>query len=171
MCHPVAGLRGQCGERGSWLDSTVEVLSAHPVLSVTTRGYVQHPMPVYERHVFVCTHGDWCPSIDGDGLGVHARLKALVRDAGLSGTVRINHSGCFSQCGNGPMVVVYPDAVWYAAVTPDDADEIVRSHLVDGRPVERLAYDPPEPGAHKLERDAHGRPIGRAAPWPAGSVR
>ena len=120
-------------------------------------------MPVYERHVFVCTNGDWCPTVDGDGLGVHARLKALVNAAGLADRVRINRSGCFSQCGNGPMVVVYPDAVWYAHVQPDDAAEIFDSHLLDGNPVERLRYDPPTPGAHKVERDAEGRPIRREA--------
>ncbi len=114
-------------------------------------------MPVYERHVFVCTSGDWCPAIDGDGIGVHARLKALVNDAGLAGSVRINHAGCFSQCGNGPMVVVYPDAIWYAHVSPADAAEIVESHLVAGVPVERLRYDPPGMGPHKLPRDAEGR--------------
>ena len=126
-------------------------------------------MPIYERHVFVCTRGEWCPSVDGDGIGVHAALKGAVREAGLSGRVRINHSGCFSQCGNGPMAVVYPEGTWYAALTPADVDEIVRSHLIDGEPVERLRFDPPEGGSHKLERDADGRPIGRAGPWPAGT--
>jgi (2Fe-2S) ferredoxin len=132
-------------------------------------GYFPSEMPVYERHVFVCTRGEWCPSVDGDGLGLHAALKAAVRAADLSGRVRVNHSGCFSQCGNGPMAVVYPEGVWYAAVTPADAAEILESHLLGGKPVERLRYDPPEGGSHELERDADGRPIGRAGPWPAGS--
>ncbi len=113
-------------------------------------------MPVYERHVFVCTNGDWCPTVDGDGLGVHARLKALVHEAGLEDRVRINRSGCFSQCGNGPMLVVYPDAVWYAHVEPADTDEIFRSHIVGGKPVERLVYAPTTTGAHKLPRDTEG---------------
>jgi (2Fe-2S) ferredoxin len=125
-------------------------------------------MPVYERHVFVCTRGEWCPSVDGDGLGVHAALKAAVRAADLSGHVRVNHSGCFSQCGNGPMAVVYPDGVWYAALTPADAAEILESHILGGTPVERLRYDPAEGGSHQLERDADGRPIGRRGRWPAG---
>lgn len=128
-------------------------------------------MPIYERHVFVCTRGEWCPSIDGDGIGVHAALKAEVAAVGLKGRVRVNHAGCFSQCGNGPMVVVYPDAVWYAAVTPEDAPEIVREHLRDGRPVERLRFEPEGMGAHKLERGPDGRPIGRRAPWPAARER
>ena len=128
-------------------------------------------MPVFERHVFVCTRGEWCPSVDGDGIGVHAALKAATREAGLNDRVRINHAGCFSQCGNGPMAVVYPDAVWYAALTPADADEIVREHLVAGRPVERLRYEPVTMGSHQLEREPDGRPNGRLAPWPAGGER
>jgi (2Fe-2S) ferredoxin len=123
-------------------------------------------LPIYERHVFVCTAGEWCPAVDGDGLGVHAALKAQAEAAGLGGRVRINRSGCFSQCGNGPMVVVYPEGVWYAAVSPADAREIVDRHLVHGEPVERLRFAPGTPGAHKLERDTDGRPIGRSAPWP-----
>ena len=116
-------------------------------------------MTVYERHVFVCTNGDWCPTVDGDGLGVHARLKALVKGADLEERVRVNRSGCFSQCGNGPMVVVYPDGVWYARVQPSDAEEIFSSHIVGGRPVERLRYAPATMGAHKLPRDDEGRVI------------
>jgi (2Fe-2S) ferredoxin len=126
-------------------------------------------MPVFERHVFVCTRGDWCPAVDGDGIGVHARLKALVRERGLSGAVRVNHAGCFSQCGNGPMAVIYPEGVWYAGLTPADAEEIVDRHLVAEEPVQRLRYDPPTGGSHKLERGADGRPIGRAARWPAST--
>jgi (2Fe-2S) ferredoxin len=98
--------------------------------------------------------------VDGDGLGVHARLKALVKQADLGARVRINKSGCFDQCGFGPMVVVYPENVWYWGVTPDDAEEIVREHLIGGRPVERLRYRN-TPGKHKLPRDEQQRPIGR----------
>jgi (2Fe-2S) ferredoxin len=127
-------------------------------------------MPVFERHVFVCTRGEWCPAIDGDGIGVHARLKAIVKERGLSDRIRINQSGCFSQCGNGPMAVVYPEGIWYAALTPEDADEIVDRHLVGGGPVQRLRYDPDTMGAHKFDREADGRPIGRRAPWPASTV-
>lgn len=117
---------------------------------------------IWERHVFVCTSGDWCPAIDGDGLGVHAALKKQVAQAGLKGNVRVNHSGCLDQCGHGPMVVVYPESVWYWGVRVEDVDEIVREHLVAGRPVERLIYRN-HPGKNKLPRDKQQRPIGRPA--------
>jgi (2Fe-2S) ferredoxin len=117
---------------------------------------------IWEKHVFVCTSGDWCPRVDGDGLGVHARFKKLVKEAGLGDRVRVNNSGCLDQCGHGPMVVVYPEAVWYWGVQPEDVDEIVRKHLIGGRPVERLRYRN-KPGKNKLPRDDQGRPIGRPA--------
>lgn len=118
--------------------------------------------PIWKKHVFVCTSGSWCPQVDGDGLGVHARLKELVKREGLGGVVRVNHSGCLDQCGHGPMVVVYPENVWYAHVTPEDAEQIVRQHLIGDEPVERLRYRN-TPGKHKLPRDANGHVIDRDA--------
>ena len=68
--------------------------------------------------------------------------------------VRINKAGCFSQCGHGPMMVVYPDNVWYGGVQQSDLHEIVQSHILGGKPVERLVYDPGVKGANK-KKDAH----------------
>ncbi len=65
-------------------------------------------------------------------------MQQLAKAAGLAGRVRINKSGCLDQCEHGPTVVVYPEAVWYGHVRPEDAAEIVEEHLVGGRPVERL---------------------------------
>jgi (2Fe-2S) ferredoxin len=65
-------------------------------------------------------------------------LQKLAKAAGLAGRVRINKSGCLDQCEHGPVMVVYPEAVWYGNVRPEDAAEIVTEHLVGGRPVERL---------------------------------
>jgi len=69
---------------------------------------------------------------------VAAAFKQAVYDRGLRRVVRPNKAGCLDQCGHGATVVVYPDAVWYGGVTPEDIDEIVDEHLIGGRPVERL---------------------------------
>jgi (2Fe-2S) ferredoxin len=125
---------------------------------------------IWARHVFVCTSGKYCPEVDGDGRGVHARLKERVAAEGLNATVRVNHSGCLDQCGYGPMIVVYPESVWYWGVRPEDVDEIVREHLRDGRPVERLRYRN-RPGKNKLPRDDENRPIGRPERPPVRAKR
>lgn len=67
-------------------------------------------------------------------------MKARVKKLGLSGEgkVRINRSGCLDRCGEGPLMVVYPQAVWYTFVDIEDLDEIIESHLLNGKVVERL---------------------------------
>src|SRR4030095_3888975 len=107
-------------------------------------------MGQYDRHVFVCTSGETCPT-QGD---VEAFVKALrdgVRSANLQGEVRVNKAGCFSQCGHGPLMAVYPENGWYAGVQAGDLKEILDSHIVEGRPVERLRYAPGVPRADKSD--------------------
>ena len=119
-------------------------------------------MGPFQKHVFVCTTGSTCP-VEGNSLDVHARLKELVKKAGLKTDIRINNSGCMDQCGNGPMIVVYPENVWYCHVRLEDADAIFEEHLVGGRPVERLIYRPLKPGANKIPKEepqTSGNPIG-----------
>ena len=69
---------------------------------------------------------------------IEESVKAAVEQAGLAGTVRVNKSGCLDQCEHGVTMVVYPEGVWYGFVKLSDVEEIVRSHLIDGEPVERL---------------------------------
>lgn len=94
---------------------------------------------MFKKHVFVCVTGKTCPGQGSEE--VLAALRAEIKNLGLKEDIRINKSGCLGQCGNGPMVVVYPDAVWYAHVQPADCEEIVHSHLLGGKPVERLLYE------------------------------
>ncbi len=100
-------------------------------------------MPKFERHVFICTNhrepGAARPSCTADGKGeLQGLFKDQIRAAGLGARVRANKSGCLDQCEHGPTVVVYPEAVWYGHIQPEDVAEIVREHLVKGTPVERL---------------------------------
>jgi (2Fe-2S) ferredoxin len=100
-------------------------------------------MPKFEKHIFVC--GNQRPPGNPRGCcdpAAEARLQKLFKQKlaqhGLKGRVRANQSGCLDQCEHGPTVVVYPEAVWYGAVKESDVDEIVESHILGGRPVERL---------------------------------
>ena len=69
-----------------------------------------------------------------------APAKAQVKALGLSGKgkVRINIAGCLDRCEEGPVIVVYPEAVWYTYVDRSDVDEIIEEHLKNGRVVDRL---------------------------------
>ena len=100
-------------------------------------------MAAFERHVFVCHNVRPAdaprPSCTVDGKSdLHTQLQQLTKAAGLGTRVRINKSLCLDQCEHGPTVVVYPEAVWYGFVTEADVDEIVESHIVGGKPVDRL---------------------------------
>lgn len=95
-------------------------------------------MEIFEKHVFVCTSGKVCSKDGGEEVCSALRQEVVAR--GLKGRVRINKAGCFDQCGNGPMVVVYPESTWYAHVRPTDADQLLE-HIIDGKPLERLLYD------------------------------
>ena len=116
-------------------------------------------MELFEIHLFVCTSGGTCPH---QGAGdVHAYLKEAVQRAKLKTKVRVNHSGCFDQCGHGPLLAIYPENVWYSHVTVEDAGIIFSEHILGGRPVERLRYRAPKPGSNKLLKNPDGRPIER----------
>jgi (2Fe-2S) ferredoxin len=67
-------------------------------------------------------------------------MKARVKKLGLNGQnqVRINRSGCLDRCNQGPLMVVYPQAIWYTFIDNADIDEIIDSHLINGKVVERL---------------------------------
>ena len=107
-------------------------------------------MGQYDRHVFVCTSGETCPT-QGDVERFVKVLRDGVKSAGKQVEIRVNKAGCFNQCGHGPMIVFYPENVWYAGVKESDLPELLASHIVDGKPVERLRYDPGVRGANKIE--------------------
>jgi (2Fe-2S) ferredoxin len=104
----------------------------------------------YQRHVFFCLnerHNGEDACAHHGAQAAFDRCKSLVKAAGLSGPgqVRVNKAGCLNRCAAGPVLVVYPEAVWYSYVDAQDIDEIVESHLQNGQVVERL-LTPPELG-------------------------
>lgn len=66
--------------------------------------------------------------------------KDKIRALNLSGKgkIRVNSAGCMDRCDEGPVLVVYPDAVWYTYLDKHDIDEIIEEHLLHGRIVTRL---------------------------------
>ena len=126
-------------------------------------------MPSFERHVFVCTnqreegHARGCCHAKGSE-GIRETMKARVKQLGLDGRVRINTSGCLDQCEHGVTVVVYPEAVWYGFVKPEDVEEIVQSHLVGGTPVARLRLPPECVNTPRCRHRAGGVKLGGIKP-------
>ena len=100
-------------------------------------------MSYYKHHVFFCCNqrenGDNCCN-DHGSQEMRDYAKGKVKALGLSGEgkVRINQAGCLDRCEEGPVLVVYPEEVWYTYVDREDIDEIISEHLQNGRVVERL---------------------------------
>lgn len=100
-------------------------------------------MSYYRHHVFFCLNQRddgraCCASHDAAAMQAYAKDRVKQLGASGKGQVRVNKSGCLDRCDEGPCVVVYPDGVWYTYVDQHDIDEIVDSHLIKGKIVERL---------------------------------
>jgi len=100
-------------------------------------------MSYYKHHVFFCTNcrddGSQCCAQYG-ASAVRDYAKRRSKELGLAGRggVRMNTAGCLDRCSEGPVLVVYPEGVWYTYVDQEDVEEIIQEHLVNGRVVERL---------------------------------
>jgi len=115
---------------------------------MSDRSRPDDPAPYYEAHVFCCVnerpagHPKGCCKEKG-AEKLRNYMKARAKELGLA-NVRINQSGCLDRCELGPTMVIYPEGVWYTYSTPEDADEILKSHLIEGRRVRRLMLHPEE---------------------------
>ena len=104
-------------------------------------------MTYFKRHVFFCTNqranGEACCQNHGaNEMRAYAKeqmKKLLPKDPNSAeGRMRINSAGCLDRCELGPVLVIYPEAIWYTYVDRKDIDEIINEHLLHGRIVERL---------------------------------
>jgi len=93
---------------------------------------------MYRSHVLVCG-GTGCTSSGSQQIMV--KLRDELKNQGLDQEVSVVQTGCHGLCALGPIMIIYPDATFYAMVKEDDISEIVTEHLLKGRPVERLLYD------------------------------
>jgi (2Fe-2S) ferredoxin len=100
-------------------------------------------MSHYKHHVFFCCNQrepgeNCCQNHQADALRDYAKNRVKALGLAGKGKVRINKAGCLDRCDEGPVIVVYPEEVWYTYVDKADIDEIVEEHLKHGRVVERL---------------------------------
>lgn len=104
------------------------------------------PKPYFDAHLFVCTNqrpaghprGSCAPR---GSEKLRDYMKARAKELGLT-RVRVNSAGCLDRCELGPVMVIYPDGVWYHIRTTEDIDAILQNHLIDGGRVERLMLHP-----------------------------
>lgn len=102
----------------------------------------------YQYHIFFCTNQrpsgkTSCENHHASEMRLYLKDRIKALDLHGAGQVRVNATGCMGRCDFGPVLVVYPEGVWYTFVDQEDIDEIVEKHLQGGQVVERLRI--PEP--------------------------
>lgn len=93
-------------------------------------------------HIFVCTSCRTNGVQKGlchqkDSVKIVERFMEEIEERDLSGSCMVNNTGCFGICSRGPIAVVYPEGVWYGALTPEAVSEIVEKHIEGGEIVEK----------------------------------
>jgi (2Fe-2S) ferredoxin len=96
----------------------------------------------FQRHIFCCTNERPPDNVRGSCKArgsepLRNYLKARVKELGIEG-VRVNGAGCLDRCELGPTMVIYPEGLWYTYASKEDVEEIIESHVKNGKPVERL---------------------------------
>ncbi len=98
--------------------------------------------PVFEKHLFVCTNqrtgSDKRSCGEQHGLDLTAAFKKSIKEKNLDMPIRAQRAGCLGICDFRPTVAVYPEGVFYVNVQLSDVEEIVQSHIVENKVVERL---------------------------------
>ena len=119
------------------------------------------PAPYYKTHIFCCTnrrvadHARGCCA-EKNAESLRGYMKDRAKALGIKGT-RVNNAGCLDRCELGPVMVIYPEGVWYTYKTTADIDEILQTHLIDGKRVARLILQPQDkfpPSTPKLPPSA-----------------
>jgi (2Fe-2S) ferredoxin len=92
-------------------------------------------IPQHARHVFLC-QGPRCTALGADGLAAHLRKRLKEHNMTEQDRVLVAQTGCLYPCNLGPVMVVYPDGVWYGSLTPEAIDQVIEEHFLGGQPVE-----------------------------------
>ena len=99
-------------------------------------------MDPFHFHVFVCTQEkpkDVPCCAASTSAAVLEELNNELAACGLRDEVQVTTTNCMGTCENGPVVLTYPEGIWYSKVTPRDVRDIVHSHFICGKPLFRLA--------------------------------
>jgi cob(I)alamin adenosyltransferase len=115
-------------------------------------------MRPYGRQLLICTHGDCADPAAGERL--QQRFRELAQAHGLSKLrnpqrVKCTLTDCLGVCGGGPILVVYPEGIWYHHVDEAALERIVDEHLLNGRPVEQLIFHRVDSPAEASEAQAY----------------
>ncbi|HOC06087.1 MAG: NADH-quinone oxidoreductase subunit NuoF [Bacillota bacterium] len=94
-------------------------------------------MQIYRGHVLVCA-GTGC--VASGSRNVQAEMEKQLEAFNLDKEIKLVETGCHGFCEMGPIVIVYPEGIFYCRVQPEDVKEIVEEHLLKGRPVKRLLF-------------------------------
>lgn len=98
--------------------------------------------PIFDIHIFVCanqrTGTEKLSCGEAHGLELVAEFKKQLNDLKIGLKIRANKSDCLGICDLGPTIAIYPEGIFYVGVKKDDVKEIIDSHLLNKKPVERL---------------------------------
>ena len=109
-----------------------------------------HTQEIPDKRAILVCGGTGCTS--SNSLEIIENLKSEINKAGLNDSVQVHLTGCFGFCAMGPIVKVYPDNVFYIHVSPEDAHEIVESHIKNNVVVERLLFEEPTLNHKKVKK-------------------
>jgi len=123
-------------------------------------------MEPFRHHIFVCSQQkpEGVTSCAAAGSArIFDTLNMELHKQGLDNDVQVTTCGCLGLCDHGPMMIVYPEGIWYRGVKTEDVAEIAASHFHAGKPVARLAWDDaPAMKAATLEHRDHVRTVMQA---------
>ena len=100
-------------------------------------------MTDYRMHILICG-GTGCKATESNEI--KEKLNYFISEYDLEDEIQVVFTGCFGFCEKGPIVKILPDNTFYVSVTAADAEEIIKEHILKGRPVERLLYKDPNSG-------------------------
>jgi NADH:ubiquinone oxidoreductase subunit F (NADH-binding)/(2Fe-2S) ferredoxin/Pyruvate/2-oxoacid:ferredoxin oxidoreductase delta subunit len=100
-------------------------------------------MTDYRMHILICG-GTGCKASESNEI--KEKLNYYISEFDLEDEIQVVLTGCFGFCEKGPIVKILPDNTFYVSVLPSDAEEIIKEHILKGRPVQRLLYKDPKSG-------------------------